>query len=96
MPTTSVTDLGVLVAFSGEVDGLTETRANGFGESQTAQRFDTDEWQIMVVAEKFQTGFDQPKLAAMYVDKDTHRIGRCSDPLKAQPDPPFQDRHVRR
>ena len=62
-------DLGVLVAFSGEVDGLTETRANGFGESQTAQRFDTDEWQIMVVAEKFQTGFDQPKLAAMYVDK---------------------------
>ena len=62
-------DLGVLVAFSGEVEGLTEARANGFGESQTAERFDTDEWQIMVVAEKFQTGFDQPKLAAMYVDK---------------------------
>ncbi len=62
-------DLGVLVAFSGEVDGLTETKANGFGESQTAERFDTDAWQIMVVAEKFQTGFDQPKLAAMYVDK---------------------------
>jgi len=62
-------DLGVLVAFSGEVDGLTESKANGFGESQTAQRFDTDEWQIMVVAEKFQTGFDQPKLTAMYVDK---------------------------
>ena len=62
-------DLGVLVAFSGEVEGLTETRANGFGESQTAERFDTDQWQMMVVAEKFQTGFDQPKLAAMYVDK---------------------------
>ena len=62
-------DLGVLVAFSGEVEGLTETRANGFGESQTAERFDTDEWQMMVAAEKFQTGFDQPKLAAMYVDK---------------------------
>ena len=62
-------DLGVLVAFSGEVEGLTETRANGFGESQTAKRFDTDQWQMMVVAEKFQTGFDQPKLAAMYVDK---------------------------
>ena len=61
--------LGVLVAFSGEVDGLTETKANGFGESQTAAQFDTDQWQIMVVAEKFQTGFDQPKLAAMYVDK---------------------------
>ena len=62
-------DLGVLVAFSGEVEGLTETRANGFGESQIAERFDTDQWQMMVVAEKFQTGFDQPKLAAMYVDK---------------------------
>ena len=62
-------ELGVLVAFSGEVDGLTETKANGFGESQTAAQFDTDQWQIMVVAEKFQTGFDQPKLAAMYVDK---------------------------
>ena len=62
-------DLGVLVAFSGEVEGLTESKANGFAESQTAERFDTDEWQIMVVAEKFQTGFDQPKLAAMYVDK---------------------------
>ena len=62
-------DLGVLVAFSGEVEGLTESRANGFGESQTAAQFDTDQWQIMVVAEKFQTGFDQPKLAAMYVDK---------------------------
>ena len=61
--------LGVLVAFSGEVEGLTESKANGFPESQTADRFATDDWQIMVVAEKFQTGFDQPKLAAMYVDK---------------------------
>ncbi len=62
-------DLGVLVAFSGEVEYLTETKANGFPESQTATRFDTDEYRIMVVAEKFQTGFDQPKLVAMYVDK---------------------------
>ena len=62
-------DLGVLVAFSGEVEDLTESRANGFPESETATRFDTDEYQVMVVAEKFQTGFDQPKLVAMYVDK---------------------------
>ena len=62
-------DLGVLVAFSGEVEGLTETKANGFPESETATRFDGDEHRIMVVAEKFQTGFDQPKLVAMYVDK---------------------------
>ena len=31
--------------------------------------FDTDEYQVMLVANKFQTGFDQPKLVAMYVDK---------------------------
>ncbi len=62
-------DLGVLVAFSGEVEDLTESRANGFPESETATRFDTHQYQIMVVAEKFQTGFDQPKLVAMYVDK---------------------------
>ena len=62
-------DIGVLVAFSGEVEDLTESKANGFPESETATRFDTDEYQIMVVAEKFQTGFDQPKLVAMYVDK---------------------------
>ena len=62
-------DVGVLVAFSGEVEGLTESKANGFPASETASRFDGDEYQIMVVAEKFQTGFDQPKLVAMYVDK---------------------------
>ncbi|MCY4621111.1 MAG: DEAD/DEAH box helicase family protein [bacterium] len=61
--------LGIQVAFSGEVEGLTEARANGFPESQIVNRFDTDEYRIMVVAEKFQTGFDQPKLVAMYVDK---------------------------
>lgn len=66
-------DLGVLVAFSDrvEVDGeeWTEARCNGFPESQTARRFDGEEFRIMVVAEKFQTGFDQPRLYAMYVDK---------------------------
>lgn len=67
-------DLGVLVAFSDAVplnggEPVTEGRCNGFPESQTAERFDSDEYQLMVVAEKFQTGFDQPKLYAMYVDK---------------------------
>ncbi len=31
--------------------------------------FDSDDYQVMMVANKFQTGFDQPKLCAMYVDK---------------------------
>ena len=66
-------DVGVLVAFSGSLkDGgidYTETSINGFPESQTPAKFDTDEFQILVVAEKYQTGFDQPKLHTMYVDK---------------------------
>lgn len=67
-------DVGVLCAFSGSDladDGTTwsESKVNGFPDSETPQRFDTDEWQILVVAEKYQTGFDQPKLYAMYVDK---------------------------
>ena len=65
--------LGVLVAFSGTVvDGAadwTEARMNGFSDTQTAEKLDTDVWSVLVVAEKYQTGFDQPLLTAMYVDK---------------------------
>lgn len=67
------TDVGVLVAFSGSLDldgePVTEASMNGLPESQTAEVFDTDDWHLLVVAEKYQTGFDQPKLYAMYVDK---------------------------
>jgi type I restriction enzyme, R subunit len=67
-------DLATLVAFSGKVidkSGLSWTEAgmNGFPESKTADKFDTDYYQVMIVAEKFQTGFDQPLLHTMYVDK---------------------------
>lgn len=61
-----------LVAFSGElqVEGNTYTEAdvNGFSESELPKRFD-EEYQVLIVAEKYQTGFDQPKLCAMYVDR---------------------------
>lgn len=66
-------DLSTLVAFSGKVldDSITFTEAgmNGFREAETAERFDTDDFQVLIVAEKFQTGFDQPLLHTMYVDK---------------------------
>ncbi len=66
-------DLKALVAFSDvlEVDGVswTEAQANGFPETELPGRFDGREFQILVVAEKYQTGFDQPKLCAMYVDR---------------------------
>ena len=67
-------DVRTLVAFSGRVlvDGeepFTEANMNRRPESQTAKSFATDEYQVLVVAEKFQTGFDQPLLHTMYVDK---------------------------
>lgn len=62
-----------VVAFSGTVkDGgmeYTEANMNGFPDTQTAETFERNEYKYLIVAEKFQTGFDQPLLAAMYVDK---------------------------
>ena len=64
-----------LVAFTDVVkdakDGkeYTEAKMNGFPEATTGDRFEGDEYRFLIVASKFQTGFDQPKLLAMYVDK---------------------------
>jgi type I restriction enzyme R subunit len=62
-----------LVAFSGTVqDGgqsYTEFSMNGFPEAQTAKTFEQPEYRFLIVANKFQTGFDQPLLHTMYVDK---------------------------
>ena len=62
-----------MIAFSGEkiVDGIgyTESQINGFEDSKTKEKFDSDDYRILVVANKYLTGFDQPKLTAMYVDK---------------------------
>jgi type I restriction enzyme R subunit len=67
------TDIRTLVAFSGTVidggDEFTESRMNGFPESQTAREFGEGDYQVLVVAEKFQTGYDQPLLHTMFVDK---------------------------
>src|SRR5204863_5797944 len=60
-------------AFSGTVkDGgrsYTEAGMNGFPETQTAKAFEQTENRFLIVANKFQTGFDQPLLHTMYVDK---------------------------
>ena len=70
-------DLGnpfkALVAFSGTVqDGgrpYTESGMNGIPEAQTAKTFEDTEYKLLIVANKFQTGFNQPLLQTMYVDK---------------------------
>lgn len=62
-----------LVAFTGTVKDValqyTESGMNTVPESVTAEEFKKPECKFLIVAEKFQTGFDQPLLAAMYVDK---------------------------
>jgi type I restriction enzyme R subunit len=73
-------DMSSLVAFSGTVNDpvageVSEASLNGFPESQTADRFKgvdpyaPGDYQVLIVAEKFQTGFDYPALHTMFVDK---------------------------
>jgi type I restriction enzyme R subunit len=69
------TDIKTIVAFSGKViqefspDGVTEVELNGFSEKMLPKKFASDEYQLLLVADKYQTGFDQPLLHTMYVDK---------------------------
>ncbi|MDM8535288.1 type I restriction endonuclease [Desulfobacterales bacterium HSG17] len=70
-------NLKVLVAFSGTLTDpdipdkeYTEVKMNnGIKEKELPERFASDEFHILIVAEKYQTGFDQPLLHTMYVDK---------------------------
>ena len=83
-----------VIAFSGKkkIDGIeySEDSINGFAEKDTRDKFDGDEYKILVVANKYLTGFDQPKLTAMYVDKKLQgvlavqalsRLNRAADKL---------------
>lgn len=62
-----------IVAFSGEHDyggvKVTESSLNGFPSSQIADRIRQDPYRFLIVADKFQTGYDEPLLHTMYVDK---------------------------
>lgn len=62
-----------LVAFSGEVvidgESYSESGLNGISEARLKEEFKKDEYRFLIVAEKYQTGFDQPLLHTMYVDK---------------------------
>lgn len=58
-----------IVAFSGEIDGQTEASLNHFPSSSIPDEFKKSEYRFLIVANKYQTGFDQPLLHTMYVDK---------------------------
>jgi type I restriction enzyme R subunit len=68
-------EIKILVAFSGRVIdddapfGVSEPEITGYGEKELPGVFNTDEYKILIVADKYQTGFDQPLLHTMYVDK---------------------------
>jgi len=70
-------DIKTLIAFSGTVQDdklpdvtYTEEQMNlGIREKELPEKFSTQDYQVLLVAEKYQTGFDQPLLHTMYVDK---------------------------
>ena len=68
-------DIKILVAFSGKVvddnfpDGVSEPQLTGFGEKELPKVFNGEEYRILIVTDKYQTGFDQPLLHTLYVDK---------------------------
>lgn len=71
-------DIHALVAFSDKVSlddkDYTEAGMNGFPDKNLPEEFDKDEYQVLLVADKYQTGFDQPKLCAMYILKKLHGV----------------------
>lgn len=62
-----------IVAFSGKKEykgnELTESGINGFSDKETAKKFKEDKYRFLIVADKYQTGYDEPLLHTMYVDK---------------------------
>ena len=64
---------GAIVAFSGEPEyggrKVTEASLNGFPSSQIAEKIQEDPYRFLICADKFQTGYDEPLLHTMYVDK---------------------------
>ncbi|MCI0390523.1 MAG: type I restriction endonuclease subunit R [Acidobacteria bacterium] len=62
-----------IVAFSGEHEfggvNVTESSLNGFPSSEIADRIQEDPYRFLICADKFQTGYDEPLLHTMYVDK---------------------------
>lgn len=72
--------IDALVAFSGKIKldedqkEYSESGINGFNEAHTQVAFDGDEYNVLIVANKYQTGFDQKKLCAMYVFRNLRGV----------------------
>lgn len=91
-----------MIAFSGskKVGGVeyTESSLNGFPSKDIETEFNSDEYRLLIVANKYLTGFDQPKLSTMYVDKKLQgvlavqalsRLNRCNPALNKRTEDMF-------
>ena len=71
-------EMNILVAFSGTVregnQEYTEYNINKIKENELPKKFKSGEYQVLLVAEKYQTGFDEPLLHTMFVDKKLHGV----------------------
>ena len=87
-----------LVAFSGKVtvDGqdYSEPGMNGFSEKALPAEFDKDDYQVLLVADKYQTGFDQKKLCAMYILKKLHGVATVQTLSRLNRICPPYDKHT--
>ncbi|MDW2924509.1 type I restriction endonuclease subunit R [Mesomycoplasma ovipneumoniae] len=74
----SNTGYEALIAFSGEKEYngkiVTETSLNGFSDKETPEKFKQDKYKFLIVADKYQTGYDEPLLHTMYVDKPLNDV----------------------
>ncbi len=92
------TDIHALVAFSGKVKledkEYTEPGMNGFAEKKLPTEFDSDDYNVLIVADKYQTGFDQKKLCAMYILKKLHDVSTIQTLSRLNRICPPYDKHT--
>lgn len=91
-------DIHALVAFSGKVKledkEYTEPGMNGFAEKKLPKEFDGDTYNVLIVADKYQTGFDQKKLCAMYILKKLHDVSTVQTLSRLNRICPPYDKHT--
>ena len=88
-----------IVAFSGEPEfkgeKVSEAKLNGFPEQRHRRPIQEDPYRFLICADKFQTGYDEPLLHTMYVDKVAHRHQSRADALPPEPGAPEEARCLR-
>lgn len=94
------TDIHALVAFSGKIKlpdddtEYSEPAMNNMPERNLPTAFDTDNYNVLLVADKYQTGFDQPKLCVMYVMKKLKGVNAVQTLSRLNRICPPYDKHV--